>query len=173
MAPVLKRLHITWHGLLIYLLLVVLLFLHYQKLNRRKKMTIINDIGKDLYLRLIENGFNLNMSRFLTAQAAHETGNFTSTIFKNNHNLFGMKLPRVRQTTAIGSSKGHAVYASIEDSIKDMALYLKSMGYLASYTTIAAYVKELKVKNYFEDSAENYETGMNHFYKLYFNEPGL
>ena len=131
-------------------------------------MTIINDFGKDLYLRLLEEGFSLNMSRLLTAQAAHETGNFTSAIFKENNNLFGMKRPVIRQTTAIGENKGHAVYPSIQDSIKDMALYLKSRGYLSNYSTIDAYVKELKGKSYFADSQENYKTGLNNFYKLYF-----
>jgi len=165
----LKRSRITLRGLLMLAPLVVLLLLHYLSQSRQKKMTIINDIEKDVYLRLIEYGLGLTMSRYLTAQAAHETGNFTSKIFKENNNLFGMKHPAIRQTTSIGEKKGYASYTSIESSIEDMALYLKSRGYLSNYTTIGAYVKALKEKSYFEDLTANYEAGMNHFYNLYFN----
>lgn len=164
-----KRSPITLRGLLILAPLALLLLVRFLNQNRLKKMTIINNIGKDIYLRLIEYGFSLDMSRFLTAQAAHETANFTSSIFKENNNLFGMKRPVIRQTTAIGENKGHAVYSSIEDSIKDMALYFKRRGYLSNYSTVGAYVKELKAKSYFEDTAQNYEAGMMNFYNIYFN----
>jgi mannosyl-glycoprotein endo-beta-N-acetylglucosaminidase len=51
------------------------------------------------------------------AQAVLETGNFSSTIFKENNNLFGMKYvhdcrcSRTRPTTADGSKYGHAYYS--------------------------------------------------------------
>jgi len=57
---------------------------------------------------LKRQGFTEEMSKLITAQAGFETGNFTSVIFKENNNLFGMKLPKVRKTTAIGENRGHA-----------------------------------------------------------------
>lgn len=57
------------------------------------------------------------------AQARLETGHFTSDLFVNNNNLFGMKLPWNRPTTAIGVRNGHAVYKSWRDSLIDYALY--------------------------------------------------
>lgn len=66
------------------------------------------------------------------AQAILETGSFSSNIFKENNNLFGMKTPRVRPTTAIGTHRGHAKYKSWQDSVRDYALwqeYYKSKGY--------------------------------------------
>jgi len=168
MAKNLKQSRITWRGLPLLALLVVLLYLLYQKMNYRTKMTITNDFGKDLYLRLIEAGINPTMSGYLVAQAAHETANFTSDIFKENNNLFGMKLPKVRQTTATGENRGHATFKDIESCIEDMRLYLKYMGYLSTYSSIEKYIESLKEKRYFTDTIENYTKGMKYFYTLYF-----
>ena len=44
------------------------------------------------------------------AQAKLETGNFTSVVFKHNHNMFGMRHPRVRQTCSLGNMGYYACY---------------------------------------------------------------
>jgi hypothetical protein len=56
-------------------------------------------------------------------QAILETGTFTSAIFIENNNLFGMKHPYVRSTTSLGKNRGHAKYASWFQSVKDMKLF--------------------------------------------------
>jgi len=57
------------------------------------------------------------------AQAKIETGHFTSKVFKENHNLFGMKLPKQRSTTAIGEQYKHASYTSWRQSVIDYKLW--------------------------------------------------
>ncbi|MBC7915529.1 MAG: glucosaminidase domain-containing protein, partial [Pyrinomonadaceae bacterium] len=57
------------------------------------------------------------------SQARLETGNFTSDIFKENHNLFGMKVAEKRPTSAIGVHRGHAQYRDWKDSVVDYALF--------------------------------------------------
>lgn len=57
------------------------------------------------------------------AQARLETGNFTSNIFQENNNLFGMKRAFFRPSTTIGVNRGHAKYRSWQDSVIDFALY--------------------------------------------------
>jgi flagellum-specific peptidoglycan hydrolase FlgJ len=57
------------------------------------------------------------------SQARLETGNFTSEIFKENHNLFGMKMAEQRPTSAIGINRGHAAYTSWQESVVDYALF--------------------------------------------------
>ncbi|MBC8054079.1 MAG: glucosaminidase domain-containing protein [Sphingobacteriaceae bacterium] len=57
------------------------------------------------------------------AQARLETGNFTSDIFKENHNLFGMKVAGKRPTSAVGIHRGHAQYRDWKDSVIDYALF--------------------------------------------------
>ena len=56
-------------------------------------------------------------------QVMLETGALTSTICHENNNLFGMKEPRVRETTALGTKRGHAYYGNYIDSIKDYKLW--------------------------------------------------
>jgi len=43
-------------------------------------------------------------------QAIHETGHFKSKLFRENNNLFGMKMPQRRETTAVGSKNNYANY---------------------------------------------------------------
>lgn len=57
------------------------------------------------------------------SQARLETGNFTSAIFKENHNLFGMKMAELRPTSAIGINRGHALYSNWKESVVDYALF--------------------------------------------------
>lgn len=63
------------------------------------------------------------------AQALLETGEFTSVIFKENNNLFGMKYVQdfgtkyTRPTTAVGSKYGHAIYEHWKKSVDDYQLW--------------------------------------------------
>lgn len=87
------------------------------------------------------------------AQAMLETGHLTSTIYKENNNLFGMKTPTQRQTFAIGENRGHAVYLNWRYSVIEYAYwqslyyddgdyyeFLKRVGYATSKT----YINKLK-----------------------------
>ena len=66
---------------------------------------------------------NFKYPHIVLAQAKLETGYFTSSIFRENNNLFGMKRPRVRPTYAVGENRGHAVFEHWQDSVKDYRLY--------------------------------------------------
>lgn len=58
------------------------------------------------------------------AQAILESGHFQSRNCKNNNNLFGMMMPNVRETVAIGKNKtGYAIYETWTHSVQDYALY--------------------------------------------------
>lgn len=57
------------------------------------------------------------------AQAKIETAHFTSKVFRENHNLFGMRLPRKRSTTAIGEQYNHAEYTSWRQSVVDYKIW--------------------------------------------------
>lgn len=57
------------------------------------------------------------------AQAKIETGHFTSKVFKENHNLFGMKLAYQRNTTAVGEQHNHARYTSWRQSVIDYKIW--------------------------------------------------
>ena len=56
--------------------------------------------------------YKIENSDVVKAQIWLETGNLSSKFCKENNNLFGMKLPKRRQTTAIGKLDGMAYYPS-------------------------------------------------------------
>jgi uncharacterized FlgJ-related protein len=58
------------------------------------------------------------------AQAILESGHFQSQNCKSSNNLFGMMMPNVRETVAIGKNKrGFAIYETWVHSVQDYALY--------------------------------------------------
>lgn len=59
------------------------------------------------------------------AQSILETGHYTSEVFKHGNNLMGMKKAGKRESTAIGTYKGYAKYASWTESLKDYNLWQK------------------------------------------------
>lgn len=99
----------------------------------------------------------------LIAQAKHETGNFTSNLFKQANNAFGMKVPSIRNWLGNGSitlgNETFSTYKDVSTSGRDMLEYLRNMGYKTSYTP-QQYVFALKSKGYFTDSYTNYLNGL-------------
>ncbi len=113
---------------------------------------------------------NIKYPYIVLAQAKIESGNFTSKIFKSNHNLFGMKEPNVRTTTALGTKSGHAYYSDWVSSVYDYAMFQNNRmqgvdseseyyakladGYAADSTyavVIKKTVDSLKLKKYFQE----------------------
>jgi len=84
-----------------------------------------SDKKKLIYNELVKH--DIKHPNVVLAQSILETGNFNSYIFKKNNNLFGMKLPNRRETTAIGTHKGYANYNSWGDSVKDYSLYQEAI----------------------------------------------
>jgi len=74
------------------------------------------------------------------AQSKLETGNYTSNIFEENNNLFGMKHPKQRPTLSIGINRGSAVYEKWQDSVLDLRLwqeyYIKKGYDISDYDTL-------------------------------------
>lgn len=91
---------------------------------------------------------NIKHPDIVYAQMVLETGNFTSSIFKENHNLCGMKCAQSRPYTHQGPERGHAVYEDWKMSVLDYALYQSS--YLRDLKSEAQYYEYLG-KHYAED----------------------
>ena len=97
------------------------------------------------YLRELQ----IEYPHIVYAQACLETGNFTSSIFRSNHNLFGMREARGRISTNKGAENGHAVYHNWRESVMDYALYQCS--YLRNVKSEAEYYAYLRTY-YAEDT---------------------
>jgi hypothetical protein len=85
---------------------------------------------------------NIRFPHIVYAQARLESGNFGSAIFKENHNLFGMKVATRRPTTNKGEENGHAYYESWKESVVDYAFYQAQ--YLSDIKTETEYLEYLK-----------------------------
>jgi len=66
---------------------------------------------------------NIKFPHIVLAQSKLETGQFKSNIFKENHNLFGMKEAKIRVNLAKGTQYGHAFYNNWIESVYDYAFY--------------------------------------------------
>jgi hypothetical protein len=155
---------IIWLGSVLPLLLPLLLWL-LSKQDPQKKVNIISKYGKIVFDLLVKNGFNSIDASFIMSQAAHETGNFTSNIFKSNNNLFGMKYVSTR--FAEGEKNGYAYYKDLEQSVLDYKRLFLLRGW-GNFLSIDNFVSALKRGNYFEDTKSNYQAGVQYFYDLYF-----
>lgn len=105
-------------------------------------------------------GYPYEVIKLMIAQSAIETSWWNpdkNPMASANKNAFGMRQPSVRQTTAIGSNLGHAVYTSYAMSVADRFYYDLHWGtdktnvltYIASlvkqgYATAGGYAKLLK-----------------------------
>jgi uncharacterized FlgJ-related protein len=123
-----------------------------------------------LYKLLLLEGFDVSQAKLIVAQAAHETGNFTSPVFLTNRNPFGMKEPKVRPTTAKGTRLNHAYYNSLEDAVKDFRLWWQYNRMLAYYGGVEVYANVLKSKGYYEAGIAEYIRGMSYFYNKLWHE---
>jgi uncharacterized FlgJ-related protein len=75
-----------------------------------------------LYEQIIEK--NIKYPEVVFAQAVLESGHFKAPLFISQNNLFGMKVPKKRETTAINKgNKGYAKYLNWSSSIDDYLLW--------------------------------------------------
>ena len=121
-----------------------------EKLTETERLIVISEETHFTKSKLItEIGYmNFRFPEIVYAQATLESGNFTSPIFKENNNMFGMKLPRIRVTTAIGENRGHATFENWMSSLHDYGMYYNA--YLRDLNTEEKYYSYLN-KRYAED----------------------
>lgn len=132
-----------------------------------------------IYNEAIKQGMPPTLANLIVAQAKHETGNFTSNVFKTCNNAFGYK--HVGQKLSLGpcgnppANEGAARYAkyqSVSDSTKEICQWIKrrqSTGVfpanLASITSPAQYAQLLKAGGYYGDTVTNYTNALIKFFK--------
>lgn len=93
-----------------------------------KEMIVVNiqaeqqKFSEEKFVALLKE-LNVKFPHIVMAQSMVETGHWKSNIFKENHNLFGMKQARVRINTAGGTQNGHAYYDDWIESVYDYAFY--------------------------------------------------
>jgi len=143
-----------------------------QNLSTEEKLIVINSVKQgfteESFVKLLKD-LNVKFPHIVMAQSIVETGHWSSNIFKENHNLFGMKEARVRVNTAKGTQYNHAFYHDWRESVYDYAFYqCRYLGgirteeeyfqYLSqSYAEAGDYVKILKQVIIKENLRANFE----------------
>ena len=98
---------------------------------------------------------NIRFPHIVYAQAQLESGEFTSHVFKANHNFFGMKEAKQRPTTNKGTENGHAYFNNWKDCVVDYGFFQ------------AAYLNDLRTeKEYFDYLGQNYAEDPSYVGKL-------
>tara|TARA_B110000858_G_scaffold62366_1_gene72381 strand:+ start:576 stop:1151 length:576 start_codon:yes stop_codon:yes gene_type:complete len=91
-----------------------------------ERLVVINEnntkFSSDTLIYMLKE-LNVKFPHIVLAQSIVETGHWTSKIFLENNNLFGMKEAYVRVHTAKGTQYGHAYYENWEESVYDYAFY--------------------------------------------------
>jgi len=121
-----------------------------ENLTTEDKLIVIREYNEFSEQKLIEkiNQLNFRFPHIVLAQAKLESGNFKSTIFLENNNLFGMREAKLRANLAKGTNRQHAYYDSWQDCVLDYALYYST--YLSDIKTEGEYFEYLK-QNYAEN----------------------
>ena len=107
---------------LIVLSIILMSFISHSKPNRELEYLT----KENLWLTI--KAMDIEYPEIAFAQAILETGHFKSENCKTSNNLFGMMMPNVRETVAIGKNeRGFAVYETWMHSVQDYALYQSYM----------------------------------------------
>ena len=157
-----KKVTGTWLIVALCLILVSIGVTSVVTLNRLNDVRFISEETKAIILREADKQheftreklkayileLNVKYPHIVMAQAELETGGFKSKIFRENHNLFGMKVATKRPTTNKGEENGHAYYENWKESVVDYAFY--SAQYLSNIKSEDEYLEYLK-QSYAED----------------------
>ena len=160
-----------WKKMKISLGVVGVLFIISFVLGRYARIEVLDEYEKELLILDLQNErnkfsqekfvdelkrLNIKYPHIVMAQSIVETGYWKSGIFKENHNLFGMKQANIRINTAKGTNRNHAYYDNWQESVYDYAFYqCRYMGAAnteeeyflalgASYAEAGNYVQALK-----------------------------
>ena len=103
--------------------LIILLLAFYSFMPHMKAKDNLSELTKENLWSIIKS-MDIMYPEIVFAQAILETGHFQSQNCKEANNLFGMMMPNVRETVAVGKNKrGFAVYETWVQSVQDYALY--------------------------------------------------
>jgi flagellum-specific peptidoglycan hydrolase FlgJ len=88
----------------LFMILAVFLLLPIKVITKGTPLRIHEPSKEELYEHIVDLG--IKFPDIVFAQAMIESGELTSNLFKTANNMFGMKHPSIRKTTAKGKTKG-------------------------------------------------------------------
>jgi hypothetical protein len=121
---------------------------------------------KDIVVGLMNKEVvNTNFIVFVLAQACWESAWFTSPLFIKNNNPFGMRHPKKRPSTSLGTRGNYAYYKNVVEAAEDYYLWTAynhlPVGYPnMNLISLGIMTSALKDKQYYEDTLEHYIYGV-------------
>jgi uncharacterized FlgJ-related protein len=140
------------------------------------------EIDQLIYNTALDNGFSNEAAKLIAAQARLESADYTSNVFKQNNNMYGMKYvnqsfatkgtlaplqersENCKKNFVCVNSDYYAKYQTLSDSAKDtiVRLYSKNMkgvtpAQLKAVKTSKEFAELLKQRGYFGITAAAYE----------------
>lgn len=140
----------AWKSLLITGLLIALILL-------------IRWIRRPEWQKIVARSKYRKLTRYIVAQAKHETGNYTSLLYKKANSLFGIKT--FKGATAYPSKEGgyYRVYPNLSESARDLIAWYDRNKMPTEVKDVNEFAGALKIRGYFTDKLDNYIGGLNRF----------
>ena len=141
----------SYNGLnesVIFLIGLVIAFLGFRTLKKSTpRQTIARVLAKSKYKAY---------TCWITQQSILETGNFSSKIFNDFNNGFGMGVPRIRKSLRIGNflasnGENFSTYKNFEDSVADYLLYAEYFNMPTNFNRPEQFTQFLVSKGYATD----------------------
>lgn len=104
------------------------------------------------------------LSEYVFAQSMLESAQYSSNVYNNTFNPFGMGVPTKRTSIRIGEYNNFSKYDSFEQAIQDFREYLIYFNYPTSVKDITEYNNILVLKKYYTASPLTYLKGLKAFF---------
>jgi len=101
---------------------------------------------------------------YIIAQSRFESADYTSRLYKEQNNAFGMRQAYNRRTTSLGEREGYADYRNVGDSLKDYIEWLEFNKCSMDLGSLSAYIGFLHEKKYFELFVLSYYERVKKYY---------
>jgi len=139
-------------------------------LTRKKSLATPNNIPPDFNsavdLIFTQKGYGSGMAANWKAIAKMETAGFTSSLYRNANNPWGMQVAKVRPNSQagkyVGSAGGGATsfnfarYDSLGFAVADIILWMEYTGFPKGDLSLEKHVAEMDARGYFGD--ESYDS---------------
>jgi hypothetical protein len=173
-----------FHGLLILsgVGLVVFLIGKLMKSNPGGRVANVPTPVQKAFNKIFDSSPYQSLKDNWLAVSKMETAGWNSKLFTNSLNLWGMKKPKVRPTTAQGKTFGitgretisklfpniteaaniatgqseWAKYDSIEDAVKDIILWMDYTKFPKGPLSLRNHIEEMKKRSYFQEDVDYY-----------------
>lgn len=134
------------------------------------------NIEQTIYNTAIEEKIPSHIAVMMVQQAKVESANFSSNLFTQSNNLYGMKMPSKRQSPyiagtspvnppAIEGKGGYAHYRSVEDSVRDLVHYFNyRKPDWSKITNEKEYASYLKSRGFYGPDQEVYANAMIRYF---------